>query len=79
MKTALLTALTLSLFAPLAAQAQQTREQAIAGMRKVEAKEMDPTYAHAAPYAQKLVARARRRQPRHDSHCTACRSLIFAA
>ncbi len=63
MKTALLTALTLSLFAPLAAQAQQTREQAIAGMRKVEAKEMDPTYAHAAPYAQKLVDDALAKHP----------------
>ena len=38
--------------------AQQTREQAVAGMRKVEAKEMDPTYSTAAPYAQKLVDEA---------------------
>jgi hypothetical protein len=29
--------------------AQQTREQAIGGMRKVEAKEIDPTYTTAAP------------------------------
>jgi hypothetical protein len=34
---------------------QQTREQAVAGMRKVEAKEMDLTYTKAAPFAQKLV------------------------
>jgi hypothetical protein len=40
------------------AHAQQTREQAIAGMRKVDAKEMDPTYTTAAPAAQKLVEEA---------------------
>jgi hypothetical protein len=38
-----------------AALAQQTRDQAVAGMRKVEAKEMDATYTTAAPFAQKLV------------------------
>jgi len=35
--------------------AQETREQAIAGMRHVDAKELDPTYTKPAPYAQKLV------------------------
>jgi hypothetical protein len=40
------------------ALAQETREQAIAGMRKVDAKEMDPTYTKPAPYAQKLVDEA---------------------
>ncbi len=35
--------------------AQDTREQAVAGMRKVDAKEMDATYKKAAPYAQKLL------------------------
>jgi hypothetical protein len=35
--------------------AQQTRAQAIAGMRKVDAKEMDPSYTRAAPFAQRLV------------------------
>src|ERR1700730_7025706 len=40
------------------ALAQETREQAIAGMRKVDAKEMDPTYTKAAPFAQKLVDEA---------------------
>ena len=43
--------------------AQQTRDQAIGGMRKVEAKEMDPTYTTAAPKAQKLVDEALARHP----------------
>jgi hypothetical protein len=46
-----------------AALAQQTREQAVAGMRKVEAKEMDPTYTTAAPFAQKLVDEALAKHP----------------
>jgi hypothetical protein len=40
------------------ALAQETREQAVAGMRKVDPKEMDPTYTKAAPFAQKLVDEA---------------------
>ncbi len=51
----------MTLFA--AAYAQQTREQAIAGMRKVDAKEMDPTYTAAAPEAQKLVDQALAKHP----------------
>ena len=43
--------------------AQQTREQAIAGMRKVEAREMDPTYTTAAPYAQQLLQTALDKHP----------------
>lgn len=43
--------------------AQQTREQAIAGMRKVEAKEMDPTYTTPAPFAQQLVNEALDKHP----------------
>jgi hypothetical protein len=43
--------------------AQQTREQAVAGMRKVEAREMDATYTHAAPHAQKLVDEALAKHP----------------
>ena len=39
-------------------QAQDTRESAVAGMRKVEPKEMDPNFTHAAPMAQKLVDEA---------------------
>jgi iron complex outermembrane receptor protein len=42
---------------------QETREQAIAGMRKVDAKEMDPTYTKAAPFAQKLVDEALAKHP----------------
>ena len=42
----------------LPAIAQQTREQAVNGMRKVQAKEMDATYTTAAPFAQKLVDQA---------------------
>jgi hypothetical protein len=45
------------------AYAQQTREQAISGMRKVDAKEMDPTYTTAAPQAQKLVDEALAKHP----------------
>ena len=37
---------------------QDTREQAVAGMRHVDPKEMDPTYTKPAPYAQKLVDEA---------------------
>src|ERR1700751_663069 len=43
--------------------AQETREQAVAGMRKVDAKEMDPTYATPAPFAQKLVDEALAKHP----------------
>lgn len=43
--------------------AQQTREQAIAGMRKVDTKEMDASYTTAAPFAQKLVNEALERHP----------------
>ena len=47
----------------IASNCQQTREQAVSGMRKVEAKEMDPTYTKAAPYAQKLVDEALAKHP----------------
>ncbi len=50
-------------FVTAAALGQQTREQAVAGMRKVEAKEMDPTYTQAAPFAQKLVDEALAKHP----------------
>jgi hypothetical protein len=43
--------------------AQDTREQAIAGMRKVDAKEMDQSYTKPAPFAQKLVDDALARHP----------------
>jgi hypothetical protein len=43
--------------------AQETREQAIAGMRKVDPKEMDSTYTKAAPFAQKLVDEALAKHP----------------
>ena len=45
------------------ALAQETREQAIAGMRKVDPKEMDPSYTKAAPFAQKLVDEALAKHP----------------
>ena len=35
--------------------AQQTRQQAVNGMRKVLPSEMDASYTHPAPFAQKLV------------------------
>src|SRR5579859_7102269 len=43
--------------------AQETREQAVTGMRKVDAKEMDPTYKTPAPFAQKLVDEALAKHP----------------
>ena len=43
--------------------AQDTREQAVAGMRHVDPKEMDPTYTKPAPYAQKLVDEALAKHP----------------
>lgn len=46
-----------------AAYAQETREQAVAGMRKTEAKEMDPAFTTAAPFAQKLVDEALAKHP----------------
>src|SRR3984893_13870150 len=45
------------------ALAQETREQAVSGMRKVDPKEMDTTYTQAAPFAQKLVDEALARHP----------------
>ena len=42
----------------LAAHAQETREQAAAALRTPEAKEMNPTFTKAAPFAQKLVDQA---------------------
>jgi iron complex outermembrane receptor protein len=50
-------------FAAANAPAQQTREQAVAAMRKVEAKEMDATYTTPAPMAQKLVNEALAKHP----------------
>ena len=43
--------------------AQDTREQAVAGLRKVEAKEMDPTYTKPAPLAQHLVDEELKKHP----------------
>lgn len=48
--------LTATCIVPLVAQ--ETREQAVAGLRKVDAKEMDPSYTTPAPFAQKLVDEA---------------------
>lgn len=43
--------------------AQQTRQQAIQALRKVQASEMDPSYTTAAPFAQKLVDQALDKHP----------------
>jgi hypothetical protein len=43
--------------------AQDTREQAVSEMRKVNAKEMDASYTKPAPYAQKLVDEALAKHP----------------
>jgi iron complex outermembrane receptor protein len=45
------------------AVAQETRDQAVAGMRHVDPKELDPTYTKAAPFAQKLVDEALANHP----------------
>lgn len=58
---ACLVALAVICVAPILAQ--ETREQAVAGMRKVDAKEMDPTYTTPAPFAQKLVNEALAKHP----------------
>ena len=58
--------LLLAVFSALCAAsglAQDTREQAVAGMRKVDPKEMDPTYTKPAPFAQKLVDEALAKHP----------------
>ncbi len=44
-------------------RAQETREEAVAHMRKTEAKEMDPSFTTAAPFAQKLVDEALAKHP----------------
>jgi hypothetical protein len=59
----LVVGLVLSVFWVVPAPAQETREQAVAGMRKVDAKEMDPSYTKAAPFAQKLVDEALAKHP----------------
>jgi len=56
-------ATTFSVLSFLPTLAQETREQAIAGMRKVDAKEMDSTYTTPAPYAQKLADEALAKHP----------------
>ena len=61
--TAIVFATTLMALSLMPACAQETREQAIAGMRKVDAKEMDPTYTKPAPYAQKLADEALAKHP----------------
>ncbi|WP_263366290.1 hypothetical protein [Edaphobacter bradus] len=43
--------------------AQENREQAVSGLRKVDAKEMDPSYTTPAPFAQKLVDEALAKHP----------------
>jgi iron complex outermembrane receptor protein len=56
-------AMAIALSSTLQLAAQMTRQQAVAGMRKVEAKEMDATYTTAAPVAQRLVDAALARHP----------------
>jgi hypothetical protein len=61
--TCLVIGLVLSASWAVPALAQETREQAVAGMRKVDAKEMDSSYTMAAPFAQKLVDEALAKRP----------------
>jgi hypothetical protein len=65
LKKKLVTALCLIVLSSLAGIAfgQQTRDQAVAGMRKVDAKELDPTYITAAPFAQQIVNEALAKHP----------------
>jgi hypothetical protein len=63
MKAVFAIAMMLSALSAVVSSAQETREQAIAGMRKVDAKEMDPSYTEPAPYAQKLVDEALEKHP----------------
>ena len=60
---AIVCAMSVVVMSVFAASAQETREQAVAGMRHVDAKEMDPTYTKPAPFAQKLVEAALARHP----------------
>lgn len=63
-KTAVfLVAMTLGFISTGPCSAQETREQAIAGMRKVDPREMDPSYTKSTPYAQKLVEEALAKHP----------------
>lgn len=50
-------------FSGASLMAQQTRQEAIHGMRKVQPSEMDPTYTRAAPFAQHLVDEALEKHP----------------
>jgi hypothetical protein len=52
---AIICAMSVVLLGLLPASAQETRAQAVAGMRHVDPKEMDPTYTQPAPFAQKLI------------------------
>ena len=63
--TILCTAISMGIFAlaPHCAAAQQTRAQAVSGLRKVAPSEMDSTYTRPALYAQRLVDRALARHP----------------
>jgi len=56
--TTILYATSLMVFGLSSTVAQETREKAVAGMRHVDPKEMDPTYTKPAPFAQKLVDEA---------------------
>lgn len=51
-------AMSVVLLGMVSASAQETREQAVAGMRHVDPREMDPTYTQPAPFAQKLIDQA---------------------
>jgi len=59
----ILGAITLAVLGGVSIEAQDTRAQAVAGLRKVDPKEMDPTYAKPAPFAQKLVDDALAKHP----------------
>lgn len=63
--TSLFLAMTITDLQPASklSSAQETRQQAVAGMRKVDPKETDSTYTRPAPFAQKLVDRALQGHP----------------
>ncbi len=52
---AILCAMTMVALGTTVMQAQETRQDAVAGLRQVKPEEMDPTYTKPAPGAQKIV------------------------
>ena len=63
MKHFTITLAAFSILVPFSGPAQETREEAVSHMRKVDPKEMDPGYKKNAAFAQKLVDEALAKHP----------------